>query len=204
MYRLYDLELSGNAYKVRLLLNLLALPHERIPVDVSTGAHKQPAYLALNPKGQVPTLVDGDTVVTDSQAILVYLATKEGADQFYPSEPYTRARIQTWLSTAANEIARGPADARLVTLFGAGLDYDQAIATSNRMLPLLEQTLEAGAWLVGPHVTIADIAVFPYVALAGDAAIDLTPYPAIRAWIDRVRALPGFVGMSGIDVLATA
>jgi len=203
MYRLYDLELSGNAYKARLFLSLIDADCDIVPVNVMGGEHKQPEFLALNPKGQVPVLRDGTTVIYDSQAILVYLAEKETGHDYYPADPVTRGHIQTWLATAANEIARGPADARLVKLFGMSLDYDHALAVSTAILPVLEAALTGRDWLVTDHATIADIAVFPYVALSGDAEISLELYPAIRGWIERIKELPGFVGMPGIEAPAT-
>jgi len=196
--KLYDFELSGNCYKVRLLLSLLQLDWEGHPVDLQGGEHKRAPFLALNPRGQVPVLADGEVVVADSQAILVYLARKSGRSDVYPEHPEGQARIQFWLSIAANEVARGPADARLVKLFGADLDLDRARDKASLVLQLIEDALAGGPFLVGDRWTLADIAVFPYVALAGDGDISLTPYPRIRAWIDRIKALDGFVTMPGI------
>ncbi|CAM2008864.1 glutathione S-transferase family protein [Acanthopleuribacter pedis] len=196
--KLYDLELSGNCYKVRLFLNLLQQPFEKVTVNVLKGEHKSPEYLSINPKGQIPTLADGECIISDSQAILVYLAEKFEAESWYPKDAQTRAEIQFWLSTAANEAGRGPADARLVKLFGAGLDYNQARQKTDALLNLLEQHLQGHDWLVGDAITIADIAVFPYVGLAGDAEISLEPYPAVRAWLNRITTQPNFIGMPGL------
>lgn len=196
--RLYDLELSGNCYKARLFLNILGADHELVPVDLMGGEHKSEAYLKINPKGQVPTLKDGDLVLSDSQAILVYLANKHNATDWYPTDAESQAQIQYWLSTAANEVARGPADARLVKLFGAELDYDKAKGAANHVLGLLNDHLGSQKWLVGDRPTVADIAVFPYVALSGDGNIDLGAYPHITRWIQDFKQVEGFIPMPGI------
>ncbi|HKK13872.1 MAG TPA: glutathione S-transferase N-terminal domain-containing protein [Gammaproteobacteria bacterium] len=94
MIRLYDYERSGNCYKVRLLLALLGLPWERVPVDLRRGEERRPEFLALNPRGQVPVLTDGDWVVWDSQAILVYLARRYGGAQWLPQEARPLAEVQ--------------------------------------------------------------------------------------------------------------
>lgn len=195
--KLYDLELSGNCYKIRLFLNLIQQPVDLVQVNVLKGEQKTPEFTAINPRAQIPALQDGDFGLGDSHAILVYLAEKFARDDWYPTAPETRARIQFWLSISANEIARGLADARLVKLFGAGLDYERATQTAATSLKLLEQHLNRHNWLVGDGPTIADLAVFPYVALAGDAHIDLNPYPAVRAWITRIYDLPNFLSMPG-------
>lgn len=195
--KLYDLELSGNCYTIRLFLNLIQQPVELVQVNVLKGEQQTPEFLAINPRAQIPALQDGDFGLGDSQAILVYLAEKFARDDWYPSGAETRARIQFWLSIAANEIAHGLADARLAKLFGLAFDYDRAVQTAELSLRLLERHLNQHDWLVGDRATIADLAVFPYVALAGDAHISLNPYPAVRAWINRIYDLPNFVGMPG-------
>ncbi|MDJ0835267.1 MAG: glutathione S-transferase [Acidobacteriota bacterium] len=200
--KLYNLDLSGNSYKVRLFLSLLGQDCRIQDVDVMGGEHKQPAFLKLNPKGQVPVLEDAGMVLSDSQAILVYLARRYADESWYPDDAVAQAQIQFWLSTAANEIARGPADARLVKLFGAGLNFEAAAARAAKILDLMNEHLEDREWLVGDQITIADIAVFPYVALAPDGEISLAAYPAIQAWMDRIKQLPGFVGMPGISLEA--
>ena len=162
------------------------------------GEHKQAPVITLNPKGQLPVLKDGDEVVSDSQAILVYIARRYAAEAWYPQSPKAQAEVNYWLSTAANEIQHGPGAARLVDKFGFALDKQQALATADQVLTLLENHLEAEDWLVGERVTIADCAVMPYVALAPEGGINLGDYPAIQRWISRIKALPGFIPMSGI------
>ncbi len=117
--KLYHHPLSGRAHRARLFVSLLGLPHELIEVDLASGAHKKPEFLALNPFGQVPVLDDNGTVVSDSNAILVYLAKKNGRTDWLPDDAQAAAAVQRWLSVAAGEVAYGPAAARLITVFGA-------------------------------------------------------------------------------------
>src|SRR4051794_27110161 len=106
---LYGFPLSGNTHKVRLLLAALRLQHEERVVDVTAGAQKQPDFLALNPRGQIPVLVDGDTTVYDAQAILAYLARKyDPSGRWLPLDADGMGRVVAWLSFAANEIQNGP------------------------------------------------------------------------------------------------
>lgn len=203
--KLYGHELSGNVYKVRLLLSLLGVEHKGVRVDLMKGEHKTPDFLAINPFGQVPVLVDGETTLADAQAILVYLARQYGSEDWLPSEPEALARVVRWLSTAAGEVRQGPETARLYYRFGVkSIDIELATQKAGQILQLLENHLNDRHWLELDRPTIADIAVFPYVALAPDGQISLAPYSNISAWIERIKALPGFVGMAGIEAPVTA
>lgn len=191
---LYRLALSGHAHRAELALSLMGLPHRLVDVDLKRGEHRQPAFLRLNPFGQVPVIDDGGTVVHDSNAILVYLATRyDPARRWLPAAPETQAAVQVWLSAAAGPIAFGPAAARLVTVFGAQLDAGAAIARAHQLLAVMEPLLAPRSFLVGAAPTIADIAGYSYIAAAPEGNVDLTPYPAVRAWLRRIEALPGFV-----------
>lgn len=205
MIQLYGHELSGNSYKVKLMLSLLSLEYEWIKVDLLAGAHKQPEFLALNPFGQVPVLVDGDVVLADAQAILVYLARQYGGESWLPLNAEPMSRVIRWLSTTAGEIRQGPESARLYYLFKAtSINLDRANQKTEFILTQLNDYLAEQEWLELGHPTIADVAVFPYVALAPDGQISLEQYPHILAWIDRVKQLPYFVGMIGIEELIAA
>lgn len=196
--KLYDLVLSGNCYKVRLFAALAHVPLEIVPVDFLAGEHKRSPLIDLNPWGELPILVDGEVVLRDSQAILVYLAQKYAAPQWLPRDAAGLAAVVQWLSTAANEVQNGPASARLVDKFGYAIDKADTLRRSARILPLLEAHLGQHAWLAAAQPTIADCAVFPYVALAPEGGVDLEPWPQIRAWIQRVKALPDFLPMPGV------
>lgn len=199
MIKLYGHEMSGNSYKARLLLELLRIDYEWVKVDLMTGEHKSPEYLALNPFGQVPLLTDGETRIADSQAILVYLARQYGGDCWLPLEALALAQVVRWLSTTAGEIRQGPENARLHYLFGAtAINIERAHQKSEHILTQLDQHLSTRTWLEFERPTIADIAVFPYVALARDGKVKLDAYPNVLRWIDRVKDLPGYVPMAGI------
>jgi glutathione S-transferase len=199
MIKLYGHEMSGNSYKVRLLLELLKIDYEWIKVDLMTGEQKSSEYLALNSFGQVPLLVDGDTKLADAQAILVYLSRQYGGDQWLPLEALPLAQVVRWLSTTAGEVRQGPENARLHYLFGATtINIERAHQKAEHILTQLNQHLSTRTWLEFERPTIADIAVFPYVALARDGKIDLDIYPHVLAWIDRIKQLPGYIPMAGI------
>lgn len=196
--KLYDLTLSGNCYKVRLFAALAGIPLDIAAVDFLAGEHKRPPLSDLNPWCEIPILVDGDVVLRDSQAILVYLAGRYGGESWLPKDPAGMAAVAQWLSTAANEVQNGPGAARLVDKFGYTLDKADTLRRAARILPLIDAHLARHAWLALERPTIADCAVFPYVALAPEGGVSLEPYPNIRAWIARVKALPGFTGMPGV------
>ena len=198
MPRLYDLELSGNCYKVRLLCALLGVPLELVPVDLLAGAHKKSPLIDMNPFGEVPILVDGDVVLRDSQAILVYVARKWGGESWLPTEAADMARVTQWLMVAENEIARGPNDARLHDKFGFKLDVARAREKAAHILDLMETHLGSNRWQATGCPTIADIACMSYVALGHEGGVTLDPYPAVAAWVDRIKALPGVIAMPGV------
>lgn len=194
--RLHRFPLSGHSHRVELFLSLLGLPHEAIDVDLAAGAQKQAQFLAKNPFGQVPVIEDGDIVLADSNAILVYLALRyDPSATWLPREPVAAAQVQRWLSVAAGELASGPAAARLVAVFAAKLDRERAVAVAERLYSLLDAHLAGRRFLVGDTPTIADIALYSYSACADEGGVSLAPYAHVRAWLARVEALPGFKPM---------
>ena len=196
--KLYDLELSGNCYKVRLFAALAKIELELVPVDFMGGEHKRPPLTDLNPWGELPILEDGKVVLRDSQAILVYLATQYGDENWLPRDAAGLGEVMQWLSTSANELQNGPCAARLADKFGYAIDKADTLERAARILPLIEVHLAAHQWLALGRPTIADCAVMPYVALAPEGGISLEAYPNIRQWIARIKALPGFIPMPGI------
>lgn len=193
---LYGFKPSGHSHRAELMLRVLNLPYRFHNVDLIKREQKAPAYLRLNPFGTVPTIDDNDTVVSDSAAILVYLASKyDPSRTWLPADSAIVAQVQHWLSIAQTLLFKGPHTARLIKAFGAPLDYQRAKATSERLLDVLEAHLEARKFLVsGAAPTIADIALC-YVAQAPGGDIPLQPHPGVRAWLQRVEALPGFEAM---------
>lgn len=192
--KLHHFALSGHSHRVQLMLSLLDLPHEIALVNLRQGEHKSSAFLKMNPFGQVPVLEDGDTVLFDSNAILVYLARRyDPAGRWLPHDAAGQAAVQAWLSVAAGLIAFGPAAARLVTLFGASLSAPEVITRAHHLLKVMESELGQRDFLVGSAPTLADVASYSYIAAAPEGNVDLAPYPHVRAWLARIEALPGFV-----------
>jgi glutathione S-transferase len=199
---LHDFDLSGSCYKIRLFLNILGLRHERVAVDFANQEHKSAKYLAMNPFGELPVFEDGDLLLRDTQAILVYLATRyDTSRRWYPGDAASMGRIQQWLSTGGCEVMNA-SGARLVKCFGYALDLDKLQAGAHRVFRIMDDRLAAQAFLALDHPTLGDIACFPYTALAGEGGIDLSAYPHVLAWIDRLKRLPGFITMPGIPAPA--
>ena len=194
--KLYRHPLSGHAHRAELFLSVLGLDAQIIDVDLMTGEHKQEAFLKKNIFGQVPVLEDGEITIADSNAILVYLASQfDQEHSWLPIEPAKAAEVQRFLSVAAGPIAQGPATARLINLFGAKLDHVKAIETAHNVLSTLDEHLEGRDWLATDHPTIADISNYAYIAHAPEGDVSLQQYPNIRAWLQRVEALPEFIPM---------
>jgi len=193
--KLYNFPKSGHAHRIELMLSLLNLPTELVFVDLAKGEHKQPAFLALNPFGQVPVIDDNGTVIADSNAILVYLAKKYDNGTWLPEEPEAAARVQRWLSVAAGPLAFGPAAARLVTVFGAAFNTDEVIGRAHTLLKVIDAELAKAPFLTGSEPTIADVANYSYIAHAPAGNVSLEPYANVRSWLARIEALPGFVPM---------
>ncbi len=198
MLELYDAALSGNCHKARLMLSLLRLEHELVPVRLQEGEHKSPQFLEMNPLGQVPVLMDGEVVIRDAQAILVYLARRYGGEDWFPLEAEPMAKVVQWLSTAANDIQHGLSAARLYYLLNAKVDIDQAQKKAHQVLQVLDKHLGERKWLECDRPTIADVACYPYVGLAPDGKVSLEAYPNVIAWIERIKQLPGYISMPGL------
>ncbi|MCL1035638.1 glutathione S-transferase family protein [Shewanella submarina] len=197
--KLYDLELSGNCFKVRLFCALTQLPLEIYEVDYMGGEHKSDYFLGMNPLGQIPLFEDGDFLLRDSQAILVYLAQKHVLHDWWPQDAAAQAQVMQWLSFAANEIARGPNDARLHDLFGVELNVGLARERAEFCAAILDEHLSNNKWLVGSGPTIADIACYPYMALMHQGGVNAAPYLNLMRWMGDIRSLDGFVSMPGIE-----
>jgi glutathione S-transferase len=190
---------SGNCYKVLLALAQLRRPCEIVELDIRTGATRTPGFLALNPNGRVPLLeLDDGTTLAESNAILFYLA--EGTELF-PEDRLARARVLQWMFFEQYSHEPYIATTRYwIRFLDAGDRFAERIAEhrekGHAALAVLEQQLADRDFLVDRY-SIADIALFAYTHVAHEGGFDLAPYPAIRAWLDRVRATPGFVPMEG-------
>lgn len=190
---LHSFHLSGHSHRVRLFLSLLNIDHDIVEVDVKQRAQKSPEHLKLNPFGQVPVLIDDDIVISDSTAILVYLARKYATDSWLPMRAEAAAAVQRWLSVASGEIAFGPAAARSIVLFNALRDPKEPIARAHGVLALIDNALAGRTWIATDTPTIADVALYPYIAKAPEGNVDTVAYANVQAWLRRVEGLHGFV-----------
>jgi glutathione S-transferase len=193
--RLFHHPLSGHVHRVELFLSLLGLPFDKVPVDFLEGEHRRREFLARNPFGQLPVIEDGDATVADSNAILVYLARRyDASGAWLPADALGAARVQRWFSIAAGPLASGPAAARVAVLFGRPRDPAQA-QTAQKLFAVMEAHLAREAFLAGAAPTLADVSLYTYTAHAPEGGIPLDAYPNLRAWLLRIEALPGFIGM---------
>jgi glutathione S-transferase len=193
--RLHRFAPSGHCHRVELLLSLLELPCELVEVDLSAKEHKAPRFLALNPFGQVPVIEDGGVVLGDSNAILIYLSRTYGAGRFEPESPASLAEQQRWFSVAAGPLAFGPAAARAQRLFNSPIDPVPARGRAHALFGLMNAQLGSRSFLLGESLTLADMANYAYTARAPEGGVELDEYPALRAWLGRVEAVPRFVPM---------
>jgi len=193
--RLYTFSLSGHAHRVELFLSLLGLPFEKIEVDLARGEHKSPEFLAMNAFSQVPVIQDGDVTLPDSNAILTYLALRyDSSGEWLPRDPWVAAKVQRWLSVAAGSLANGPARARALVIFGGPPDPRCPDITS-LLFSRMDAHLATNTFFAADKPTIADIALYSYTSHAPEGGLTLEPYANLRAWLARIEALPGFVGM---------
>ena len=186
--RLYDYAASGNCFKVRLLLALLGRSYERVPVDIFAGDTLTDAFGALNPLRETPVLeLDDGRTLTQSNAILWFLG--EGT-AFLPGDPFARGEVAMWLSFEQERVMGGIGGPRFRTLTGRSSDPAR-LDIGRRALAHLDAHLATRDWLVGDGPTVADVAVFAYGSRAADAGLDTPAH--VAAWLERVRALPGFM-----------
>lgn len=191
--KLYFHPISGHAHRARLFLSLIGAEADIVEVDLAKGEHKSSEYLAKNRFGQVPLLEDDGHYIADSNAIMVYAAKKFGRTDWLPEDAAGAARVQRWLSVAAGQIAFGPGAARLVMIFKAAFNPDEVIARAHAVLALIEAELEGREWIAADRPTIADIALYSYIARAPEGNVDLAAYTNVKLWLARIEGLPGFV-----------
>lgn len=196
MLRLYDYLPSGNGYKVRLLLRRLGLPYELVELDIMKGETRTPDFLSLNPNGRIPALrLEDGTVLAESNAILFYLA--EGTP-FLPASRVGRAQALQWMFFEQYSHEPFIAVARFIRhLLPPGhpreAELPRLLERGNAALAVMEGQLASRSFLVGESCSIADLALYAYTHVADEGGFDLSPYPAVRAWLDRVAAEPGHV-----------
>ncbi len=197
MLRLFDFHESGNAYKVRLLLTLLGTPFERVHLDILKGETRTEAFRALNPNQRVPTLqLEDGRCLAESNAILYYLAQ---GTAYWPDDPFEAAQALQWMFF--EQYSHEPYIAVVRFWHFAGqVEHNRAalpdkVARGYAALDVMEAHLAGRAFVVGQAYSIADIALYAYTHVAHEGDFDLDRYPAIRAWLARVAAGPGHIGI---------
>jgi glutathione S-transferase len=190
--RLYDYAASANCYKPRLLLALLGRAYERVAVDIFAGDTLTAAYVRLNPARETPVLeLDDGQVLTQSNAILWYLAEDT---PYLPQGPLPRAQVAQWLFFEQERVMSGIGSARFRILTGRNPELiPTRLELGRTALRTLEAQLNARSFLVGESCTIADLANFAYTHVAEEAGYDLSDYPAVSSWLERVISLPRFM-----------
>lgn len=201
---LYDFEIDDDCYKVRLLLSALGLPARRVPVDMLPGAEQaRPPLLLLNPLGTLPILADGGLVLRDAEAILAYLAHRyDPGRTWLPEAPERFGQVMMWLGFAARHLGAASL-ARTHAMFDQPADAQGAEIAARRAFRAMDDHMTArefedARWFVGDGPTLADIALFPAIALSRDFGVEHEAYPALRRWMRQVRTVPGFLTMPGI------
>lgn len=189
---------SGNCYKIKLLCSLLGIEHQWLHVDILAGDTKDSVFVAKNPNAKIPLLeLDDGRCLSESNAILNYLAA---GTALLPGDRFDLAKVQQWQFFEQYSHEPYIAVARFIAKY-LGLpeerraEYESKQAGGNRALAVMEQQLKRAHFLVGPSLTTADISLFGYTHVAHEGGFDLARYPAIEAWIDRIRQHPGFTGM---------
>src|SRR5438552_11787605 len=193
---LYDSPVSGNCYKVRLLLAHLGIPYERRAMDVVDRSNRREVLGGLNPSLRVPTLVlDDGKPLAESNAILWYFG--EGT-RFVPEDRYERAQVLQWMFFEQYEHEPAIAVARFWLAYSGRPEafadrLPERQAAGNRVLEAMERHLDDRRYFVGDALTLADIALYAYTHVADEGGFDLAQYPATEAWLERVAAEPGHV-----------
>jgi glutathione S-transferase len=201
---LYDFELDENCYKVRLVLSMLGLCYRKVAVNMVPGReHLAPTLMALNPRGSLPILSDNDVALTDAEAIMTYLARAyDKGSTWLPADPKAHGLVAMWLQFAIRDLHVAFLARRLAMFDEPGDEVALGLA-ARRAFRLMEDHMtvrefDRAAWFVGDNPSLADIALFPAIALSRDFGIEHEAYPALRRWMRRVRTIAGFVTMPGI------
>ncbi|VAW70282.1 Glutathione S-transferase, unnamed subgroup [hydrothermal vent metagenome] len=207
MLKLYGINVSGNTYKAQLLMDFLQLNYQFIAVDIENKQQKKPDFLKLNPRGEFPVLEADSTTIWDSQAILIYLArqygTKNAYNCWYPDDPLSMSQITQWLCVANDEIFHTLAKARAIIKFKHTGDLNFAQQQGEKLLIWINRHLKHRHWMATDQLSIADIACYPYIALAEEGHIPLHKYSAIHEWFRRIQSIENYTPMPGLPYCVT-
>lgn len=199
MLYLYDFLPSGNSYKIRLLLKQLGIPFKRIEVNILHGETRTPEFLVKNPNGRIPVLkIASDKFIFESNAILFYLSKNT---DFFPNDDWQQAQIMQWLFFEQYSLEPFIATSRFwISILGKADKYQEAISQKCEpgyaALTVMEKHLGEHNFFVAEHYTIADIGLFAYTHVADEGGFDLTRFPAIQAWIERIKAMPKYISIT--------
>ncbi len=198
MLKVYGDYLSGNCYKIKLMLHLLGLQYEWHPIDILKGDTETAEFLARNPNGKIPVVeLEDGTYLWESNAILNYLAD---GSAFLPTEPRLRTQVLQWQFFEQYSHEPYVAVARFIQRYQGmpterGDEYKVCHVRGHKALKVMEKQLQATPYLVGEQFSIADIALYAYTHVAHEGGFDLSAYPGIQAWLERVSQQKGYVGM---------
>ena len=198
MYKVYGDYKSGNCYKIKLMLNLLGVEYHWVPVDILKGETQTAAFLEKNPNGKIPVLeLEDGTCLWESNAILNFLAD---GSEFLPNEPRLRTQVLQWQFFEQYSHEPYIAVARFIQFY-LGLpedrrhEYEKLQKRGYKALDVMEHQLSRTPYLVGEQYSIADIALYAYTHVAHEGGFDLSRYPGIQAWLQRVASHPKHIGM---------
>jgi glutathione S-transferase len=200
MIRLHGTLASINTYKVRLLLKILGVPFELVEIDMYDGEHKREPFLTLNPFGQMPAMEDGDFVIADSHACLVYVARKyDDSGHWLPPDAESEAKVAEWLSKSANEVHQGPwmKRAKIRRPDAIKVADEEIDARCDHILGIMDRYLAGRDWLALEQPTIADVSCYGPISMLDVSGYDTGQWPEIRAWMRRISALPGAIDIDG-------
>ena len=199
MVKLYDYLSSGNCYKIRLLLTQLQIPFQRIAIDILKGESRTPEFLSINPNGRVPVLeTESGQFLAESNAILFYLSQNTN---FFPSDAFEQAQVMQWLFFEQYSHEPYIATSRYwISILGKAEEYRDAIQEKRQpgyaALGVMEKHLTNQEFFVRNRYTIADMGLFAYTHVADEGGFDLTKFPAIQKWIDRVKFQHNYIGIT--------
>ncbi|MEK0182906.1 MAG: glutathione S-transferase family protein [Oscillatoriales cyanobacterium] len=198
MLKLYQYSMSGNCYKIRLLLTQLHLPFVTLEIDILKGESRTNEFLRKNPNGRIPVLeIEPGKLLFESNAIMFYLS--EGTEVF-PKDKFERAQVMQWLFFEQYSHEPFIATSRFWYLTGKSEEFQEALqqkqAPGYAALGVMERHLETNDFFVADRYTIADIGLFAYTHVAGEGGFDLRRFPAIESWIDRIKSQPGYINIA--------